>query len=598
MKNIYKHISCLLLALAISSCNKDFLDRKAQNIIADDAAYGSLSGIQALTATLYNNLPTEDFDYTCEGNQAAFPSQATDEAVRSYSWGATLDPILGDEMFPWWQYNHVRTVNDFIEKIGTTTSISSELKNRFLAEARFIRAFYYFALVKRYGGVPLITKVQQFNGNNLEELKVPRNKEQEIYEFIGTELDAITDQLPETYSADERYRATRYAAYALKCRAMLYAASIAKYGAVQLNGIVGISGNAEGYWQKAFDAAALIINSGKFQLYNGYTDKATNFQQLFLTAGDLEKNKEIIFVKTYLSPDLAHGFDFFNAPQSFKIDYGCATNPTLELAEEFEYTDGSKGTLKVNDASGAPIVYSNPADLFKNKDPRFVASILHPFAAWQNGILEIRRGVIDNGVKYTAANLTDTYGSGANSIPRVGKDGPMISGDPTKTGFYIKKFMDPVNRLNDGRSTTPWTIFRFGEVLLNYAEAAIELGKTAEALNAINQIRDRAGIKQLTSITRDQVRHERKVELAFENHRWWDMCRWRVATDVLNNTQFHSLYPWLMWENGQSPANMKYTFEIVPTPKNTRTFLSRMYYQKIPNGEIDKNSRLVQNPGF
>ncbi|MBC9909658.1 RagB/SusD family nutrient uptake outer membrane protein [Chitinophaga varians] len=597
MRKLHKHISFALLLTLSASCNKDFLERKAQDIISDDAAYGSVSGVQALTANLYNNMQTEAFDYWVEGNQAAFPSQASDEAVRSYSWGATLDPILGDEMFGWWRYDFVRNVNDFIEKIPLATNISEEQKTRFLAEARFVRAFYYFSLVKRYGGVPLITKVQQYNGN-LEELKVPRNKEQEVYDFIASELDAITGQLPESYGADERYRATRYAALALKCRAMLYAASVAKYGSVQLGGAVGIAANADGYWQKAYDAAQLIINSGKFQLFNGYSDKTANFQQLFLTGADLDKNKEAIFVKAYQSPDLAHGFDFYNAPQSFKIDYGCATNPTLELVESFEYTDGTPGKLKINDAAGNPIPYKNTADLFKDKDPRFLASILYPGAPWQGGTVELRRGVIDNGVQFTSANLTDTYGSGANSIPRVGKDGPLLSGDPTKTGFYVKKFMDPVNRLADGRSTTPWIVFRYGEVLLNYAEAAIELGKTADALNAINLLRDRAGIKTLSNITRDQVRHERQVELAFENHRWWDICRWRTATDLLNNTQFHALYPWLMWENGKSPADMQYTFQIVPAPKNTRTFLSRMYYQRIPTGEIDKNSNLLQNPGF
>jgi hypothetical protein len=598
MKSIYKYITCLLLAGLVTACNKDFLNRKPLDVIGDDAAYGSLSGIQALTANLYNSIPTEDQRYIIDESEAAFPSQATDEALRSYSWGGTLAPILDDNYHEWWGYAHVRNVNDFIEKIPAATSINEELKNRFLAEARFVRAFYYFALVKRYGGIPLITKVQQYTGNNLEELKVARNKEQEVYDFIGNELDAIVDQLPETYSGNDRFRATRYAAYALKCRAMLYAASIVKYGSVQLGGVVGIAAPADGYWKKAYDAANAIITSGKFELYKENSDKVQNFQQLFLTAADLDKNKEGIFVKTYQAPDKSHSFDYYNAPQSFKVDYGCVTNPTLELVEEFEYTDGSKGNLKIKDGLGNPILYSNPADLFENKDPRFKASILAPFSPWQSGIVEIRRGIIDNGTKYTSPNLTDTYGSGANSIPRVGKDGPLTAGDPTKTGFYIKKFMDPVNRVNSQMSTTPWMVFRYAEILLNYAEAAIELNKTGDALSAINDIRERAGIKPLTSVTRDQVRHERKVELAFENHRWWDIGRWRIATDLLNNTQFHALYPWLMWENGKAPSNMKYTFEIVAAPKNTRTFLAKLYYIKIPTSEIDKNSNLVQNPGY
>jgi hypothetical protein len=158
--------------------------------------------------------------------------------------------------------------------------------------------------------------------------------------------------------------------------------------------------------------------------------------------------------------------------------------------------------------------------------------------------------------------------------------------------------MDPVNRVPERKSTTPWYVFRYAEVLLNYAEAAVELGKTSDALGAVNELRTRAGIAPLTSITRDQVRHERKVELAFENQRWWDIRRWRIAATVLNNTQFHALYPWLMWEEGKSPSQMKYTFEIVPAPKNTRTFPPKLYYERIDPEEITKNSNLVQNPGY
>jgi len=145
-------------------------------------------------------------------------------------------------------------------------------------------------------------------------------------------------------------------------------------------------------------------------------------------------------------------------------------------------------------------------------------------------------------------------------------------------------------------SGQPSLIFRYGEILLNYAEAAIELGNEGDALNAINQIRQRAGIIALTTIDRDKVRHERQVELAFENHRWWDIRRWRIASEILNNTQFHALWPWLNWQANTSPANMKYTFQIVPAPKNPRTFSPTLYYEGIPVS--DANPKLIQNPGY
>jgi hypothetical protein len=595
MKNILLYSLFFALLTGITSCKKD-LDREPRNLISESVAYGSLTGIEALTATLYEDMVVEDLDYTVAA-EAGFTSTTTDEATRSYSWGGQNDPVVGNWFGLSWTdpqsgaYVKIRRINDFIEKVPTApAALLDEVRKRLIAEGKFIRAFHYFSLVKRYGGVPLVTKVQQFTpGEDVSKLGLQRAKEQEIYDFIARELDEAIVDLPQKNTGANAYRINKYAALALKCRVMLYAASSAKYATLQINGLVGIPADlANGYWQKAKDAAKLIIDSHQFSLYNVDADKAANFQKLFLTAG----NSEAIFTKTYLAPDKAHSFDFYNAPQSFKVDYGCATNPTLEMVEAFEYTDGSPGALKVKDALGNPIVYDKPGDLFKNKDPRMFATILTPFDVWQGGVLEIRRGVIDGGVKYTSEQLTEGYPTKAATFKKVGKDGPLTTSDPTKTGFYIKKFMDPVNRVDYGRSTTPWMIFRYAEVLLNYAEAAFELNMPNEATDAINLIRDRAGIAQVSTITLDKIRHERRVELAFENHRIWDIRRWRTATTVLNNTQFHALYPWAMWGTAANTSDLKYTFEIVNAPRNTRTFPEKLYYEPVPQG----NPTYIQNP--
>lgn len=592
MKKInINHIWMVLLMLGtFSSCKKDFLDKEPKNLVSETVAYGSVSGITALTVTLYNDMQTEDFGYQVS-DDGGYPSTTTDEAVRSYVWGNINNAVMGN-WYGGWDYAKIRRVNDFIEKIPAA-QVDEEVKKRFLAEARFIRAFHYFALVKRYGGVPLVTQVQQYqNGVDVGGLVVQRNKEQDIYDFIATELDAAAENLPEDYSADPAnlFRISKYGAYALKSRAMLYAASSAKYGTVQLNGLVGIPATlANAYWQKAYDAANLIVSSNKFSLYNANPDKAQNYQELFLKQG----NVEAIFTKVYQAPDKGHSFDFYNAAQSFKIDYGCVTNPTLEMVEEYEYTDGSPGNLKIYDNNGNPIVYDNPADLFIGKDPRMFATILTPFDSWQGGILEIRRGVIDKGTKYTSESLTAVYPAGG-TFNIVGKDGPLTTNDPTKTGFYIKKFMDPVNRLNFNRSVTPWMVFRYGEILMNLAESAYELGNTNAALNAVNQIRNRAGIVELGNVNLEKIRHERKVELAFENHQIWDLRRWRTASSVLNNTSFHALYPWIIWEDGVDPAQMKYTFERAVAPKLSRTFPELLYLEPLPQ----QNPPYIQNPGY
>lgn len=595
-KNLVK-IGCLALALHLFGCS-DILDTTSRNILTDDTVWGNDDGINAYIANMYNAMNVEDLSYTSY-EEGTYMAQVTDEGCRSYTWGVVNNNPLPDGLFDWWGYGNIRTVNYFLQKIETAT-IDETLKEKYKAEARFIRAFHYFTLVKRYGGVPLITTPQEFTGDNISELQVPRNTEKEIYDFIRTELDEIIQSgLPEEWEAANELRATKYAALALKSRAMLYAASMAAYAEVQLNGVVGIPESDKNfYWSEAMNAAADIINSGRFQLYREDNDKAENFQNMFLVKG---LSSESIFSKAYAYPGKGHNFEFYNAPESFKSSdgYGCVTNPTLQMVEEFEYIDGTPGTLKIADASGNPIKYANPYDLFKDKDPRLLASIMVPFSPWKGGIIEIRKGIIlPNGEKITAARMADVYGEGENSIQITGKDGPFSTGDPTKTGFYIKKFQNPTEPVMSGRGTTYGMVFRYAEVLLNYAEAAVELGQnTDKALIYINDIRDRAGVKMYDAIDLEKVRKERKVELAFENHRWWDLVRWRIGTTLLDGVKVKALHPYLVWEDGKHPSEMSYVFEIVDDAKpNPKIFLDKYYYRNIPSGERATNPNLIPNP--
>lgn len=587
MNNRFKTILLLLFVCTLTSCS-DYLDRDPLNVVSDEDVWGDPDAIDAYMAKLYDDMPVEDFDYQVS-DQAGFLSTVTDIAVRAYDWGAINDPIIPENAYGWWGYDAVRRVNEFLDKVQEA-DIQDDLKTRYSAEGHFIRAFYYFAMVKRYGGIPIIKEAQEYEGDNIADLQVPRNTEKEVYDFIRSELLTALEDLPESYDADNENRITKYGALALMSRAMLYAGSSASYAPVKLNGLVGIAeADAQEYYEYSLEASKKIIDSGVFSLYNENDDKAQNFQDLFLSA---DNNPEIIFAEKFDASDKGHSYDYFNAPQSFRVDYGNATNPTLSLVEDYEYKDGSSGELKIKDASGSYIHYDNPLELFEGKDPRLFATVLLPFADWQDGQVEVRRGIIDNGDKITASNLSDTYGSGADKVTITGKDGPMTTNDPTKTGFYVKKSMNPVDRVDAGRSDQPWIVFRLGGILLNYAEANIELGHTNEALQAVNKIRDRAGIKELSTINKEKVRHERKVELAFENQRFWDIRRWRTATNILNNTQFEALYPWLNWDTKD------YTFTIVDAPKKPRTFLNKEYYEPIPYDEIDKNPKLKQNPGY
>jgi hypothetical protein len=602
MKNKNKTILWTLAAglFLFASCD-DFLTRQPMDMLSEENTWGNggdRNTIMALLANYYDNIPFESGPET--GAWGYFIALYCDEAMSGYSWMRIYTPTMTDALnnddnhHTTWDarneyrnynaYAHIRNINDFLERL---LEADMEDKDHLIAEAYFIRAFHYFSLAKRYGGVPLVTHTQAYDPDNFDEMKMPRSTEEEIWNFVAQDADSSVAWFNRSKTTAEPYRVNKYAAFALKSRAMLYAGTVAKYGNVQLKGLVGIPpASAQHFFERSLAASDSVISSGKYALYdrggNTPEGKADNFQNLFL---DKTMHEEAIVLKYFQGPKF-HSFDYLNAAPSYRVNWGSAINPTLDLVEAFEYTDGTPGTLKV-DNKGTSIHYTNPEDLFAGKDPRFFATILYPGCPWQGSKVEVRKGLVDGGVKKTASNFDEKH----NEVNIIGKDG-MILSDATETGFYIKKFMDPVNKLDQLRSETPHLAMRYAEVLLNYAEAATELNaEPAKALDCINKIRTRAGIATKAAITLDDVRHERQVELAFENHRFWDIRRWRTATTLMNNTKFRGLFPWL-----DISAN-DYFFETGNAAREyAKTFLERDYYFKIPG--IETNEKLVQNPGY
>lgn len=444
--------------------------------------------------------------------------------------------------------------------------------------------------------MPIITDVQSLD-KGLEALQVKRNKEDEVYAFILTELNEAIKDLPDQRDAANGNRATKSTALALKSRAMLYAASIAKYGGIQLNGLVGIPAQkAATYYKEAFEAAQLIIDSKKFTLYtksydpvSGSGDPAENYRNIFLDEG----NNEVIFQKAYANPDKVHNYDGYNVPESYKP--GCCGNasaPTLEMVESYEYIDGSDGKLDIENKE-----FDSPADLFKDKDPRFDGTIIRSETPLLGRPVQIYRGVYDaNGTLYNTRNVAFPKDP---SIMQVGRDGPYTLGDIGKTGFYIRKYISNT-AVPEWKSDQNYIDFRYAEILLNYAEAAFEADiDKAKALDAINQIRKRAGIKLLglAELTIAKIRNERKVELAFEDKRFWDIRRWRIGTSLFRNTAIHGLWPYLKYNNGV----YKYIFKAVsgsPIDQGRlRIFAERDYYSNLA-GYISSNKNIVNNPGW
>lgn len=588
----YKKILFGCFAIAtLFSCND--LNVPPMNIVTDDDVFGSESGITAYVTRMYSELPIEDFKFTRDGfNQTfCYPNQGicTGENVIN-SQDFVYDSPQGS-WFQAWQYSPVRNINYFLQEFPNYQDLfTAEQANTWLGEAYFMRAYNYLAMVKRYGGMPIIETVQNFPEQSLEELQVPRNTEQEVYDFIEQNLNKAIELLPETSPA--KGRVNKYVAYALKSKAMLYAGAIAQFGTIQLNGILGIpSSEAQRYYQSSYDASLAL--DGKYSLYNKYADKYENFVNLFLD----EDSPENIFCKYYIYPEYAHSYDFTVIPFQMRsgAGYGSKWCPTLDFVQMFDGQDGSSDWLHIG-TNASPVRYDDRMDLFANAEPRLRATIIFPGDELKGEIVDVLAGLYEsypNGKLHVSTEPSDIplY----EGVPVTGKSG-MGGNEVTNTGFHIRKYLNPEIAQGDlaiGRITTPWIETRYAEILLNRAEAAFALGEKDDALNCINQIRDRAGAKAYTAdqLKLEKIQKERRMELAFENHAYWDIRRWRIADSEINNRQWKILSPYYVFDEG------KYIFREEKFSTNY-TFQVRVYYQQIPSEQIATNPKLEQNPGY
>ena len=591
-------VSALVMALSFYSC--DYLDVPPINIIQEDAIFNSESGITSYMTTLYYDLPIEDFRYTQQGFNVSGKGQGRLPNVSGEAMCSSSDDIstIGDGTW-WgcWDYGKIRRVNYFLKNFPAYKSNfqNTVLADAWMGEAHFIRAYCYFAMVKRYGGVPILREPQEYVGD-IESLKVPRDTEKACYDFIAEDLDEAFRLLPDNEEILGKGRATKYAALALKSRAMLYAGSIARYGTVDLNGLVGIDkALANDYFELAYKAVKELEKSKRFSLYRKNSDKEKNFAELFLA----EDSPENIFCKYFQRNVNAHGWDVYFVPYQYRGNgFSSNMNPTLEFVEMFEHKDGTPA----NFAERAKDTYfDDPSELFQNMDARFGGSIIYPNAIFKGEPCSIQKGLIieDGSKKENATNYEEAvYTANDGQVYHiVGKSGSgNYSGN--MTGFFMRKYLNenmPQSEVIENYSEQHWIEFRYAEALLNGAEAAVEMGQHLDdALLWINDIRSRANIKQLSlsDLTVDKVRHERRIELAFENHTYWDLRRWRIADKEIETKQYTGLCPYF------DINKQKYIFEEVAANKYYYTFDVKMYYERIPDGEIAKNEKLKQNPYY
>lgn len=632
MKKILS-ITIAAFLIGMWGCKKDseFLNIPPIQLLPNNEAFTDPALVFSILGDLYNR----QVDFTSLDNgwrsftdfSESFPSEnGSNYIVQRTGWG------YGE--WATWDYGYIRDLNLFIQKDSAATQLNDADKTRFLAEARFLRANYYFELVKRMGGVPLITTILEYDyKGDPTSLQVPRSKESEIYDFVISEAEAIKNQLPADVTV--KSRASKAAALAMEARAALYAASIAKYGAntpqVSLpGGEVGIAANlAPTYYAKALAAATEIINgtAGQYQLYKIQSNLSDNFAAVFTDKSTL--NQESIFIEDFKVGGRTHGFTVNDQPYSISDENGSSDagrlNPSLNLVQAFEKLDNTYAAMPTTDAVGSPVFYTDQLDIFAGRDARLAGTVLLPNALYKNKRVDIWAGyqlgdgsIVSSDNYVNQKTLTGTTGN----RQVVGADGTVNGLEArSQSGFYIRKYLDPApgsGRRGRG-SEVAFIRYRYAEVLLNAAEAAFELGQPGVAVGYMNQVRARAGLitpLAATDITFDRIVHERRVELAFEGHILFDYKRWRIAHIVWNGsptslTDLHtnmglatqkSTQPWGLWSykyfNPGNPNDGKWIFkEVLPAVvTGNNRFLFGNYYSAIGDNIRSANPKIVRQP--
>jgi len=605
--NIKKIIIILSVALFTWSGCADFLEREPDTILSDDQVFGDAVMIKSVLANFYGRITWG------QHIDDSYPYTILDEASKSDG-GPDTRQGFEDDRWRVYDYTLLRNLNQFLKGVRETKVLDIATQKQLEGEARFIRAWLYFNMGRGLGGMPIVgDEVFEYaTGMDITVLQYPRSTEAALYDYIISECEAIKDFLPVDKSVNAA-RATKWAALMLKARAAVYAGSIANYNNKMAQpiktagGEVGIPANlAQGYYQTALAAAEEVISSGKYELQlTKPDDRGRNFYEALSVK---ENNKEVIWARDYKYPGQTNGFTQSNIPASHAEDIDRAyAGPILNLVEDFEYINDRTGEIKTKDANGNYIFYDKAEDAFENKDPRLWGTVIYPGAIFKGTpvVLQAGQKYLEGGVwKF---RTSEPGGRDNNKILITSVNGPTTTNNQfvNKSGFFFRKFMDETPSASTrGRRSDMWfPRFRYAEAVMIAAEAAFELNQPGKALTYINQIRSRAGIQPLASVTFNDIVREYRVEFAFEDHRYWDLKRWRLADKIWNgvqndpNAQQWALFPYLVSDPG-NPNNGKWVFDKIAThmSPNPRYFEMKNYYNFIHQDWVNNNPKIVKNP--
>ena len=654
-KNIITILFALLAVAGLTSCEK-WLTQTNPAALSEDQAYSSASSINNIAANLYNRLRLwQSFSYDNNGGRGQQDLNSWDESTMSSEY-YTYCSQTSNGYRSYYDYTLIRELNLHIKMLTEkATGISDTEKKYFLAEARWLRAFTYFVMVENLGGVPLVTEVYDYTDEPLTYAK-PRDTEAACYEFIADECDAIKDDLDSRPGGvNLTTRASKGAALALKSRAMLYAGTLAynfdKSASLGLNLSSGATGipksKANEYLKRCIDAYKELEAMGCYSLLTGTgEDYAENFSNVFITKS-ASANPELIFVKDYDGNNVANNFTYWNIPRSLRTveSWSSCANPTLNLVESFEsVADGSKeldayvGEEKnefmiESSTTNKYVIYDNPGDIFAGRDPRLAGTVILPYSKFRGSTIDMQAGLAvktDTGYDLKVLDQIVNFDTDANVYEgqRISSiNGPFaIEYYSGHSGFFLRKYLDPTSGSElSGKSNIAYIVFRYAEILLNTAEAAYYLDRLGEssysgyttaklALDCINRVRNRAGGPDFEIAAKDLdlelIQNKRRVELAFEDHRFNDLRRWRIAHLVWDGQQYSgtaqmkSLWPYKIYAPG-TDEDGKWLFRKVWTIHRGSTmgtsqagapiaFTPNMYYSTIPMN--DGNPYIEKNP--
>lgn len=596
------------LVLSMTACN-DFLDREPDKIMTDEQIFSDPVMIKSVLANYYGRVTW--------GQHVADWGSFTiiDDAARCDG-GPDQRSTFEDDLWRVYDYTLVRNINQFLKGLRETTALTDAEKAPLEGEARFLRAWYYFNMCRGLGGMPIVGDdiFDYTPGMDVTSMQYPRSTEAEMYDYIISECQAIAGMMS-TNKQTNSARANKWTAKMLEARAALYAGSIANYNNKMTTpiktdgGEVGIPADkAEGYYKIALAAAEDVILNSPYELQDKRPDdKGLNFYQAVSVK---ENNTEVIWARDYKYPGQTHGFTTSNAPKSHAEDIDNSwLGVVLNLVEQYEEIDtdtpgeGSKietmenGTYKFYDSADAP---------FKNRDPRLWGTVIYPNTTLKGSPVILQAGQLNkvDGKWQILTGDLDSKDAQGNIITAL--NGPKESNEQyiNKTGFYIRKFIDETPSAGTrGRGSEMWMPrFRMAEAYMIAAEASFELSN-GKVLDYINAVRNRAGVKPLKTVTFDNIVHENRVEFAFEDHRYWDMKRWRLADKIWNGNnndelaRHRRLWPYLVVAPGD-PNDGKWVFveDYLFMSPNARYFRMQNYYNFLDLGWINNNPKLVKNP--